>query len=411
METVRKNFNPRSHKGSDHTVKDLRFYTDDFNPRSHKGSDEHRWEKKPDPHKFQSTLPQGERPYEDIGLDPVQVFQSTLPQGERLKIWKITAIETDFNPRSHKGSDSHRHFHTKQKGEFQSTLPQGERRESGSQMCLVHRDFNPRSHKGSDGGAGKEIRLDPDFNPRSHKGSDRSMRFYRRKKDISIHAPTRGATPHRGGLEEAMRISIHAPTRGATQQLPFILCRYNISIHAPTRGATGELRKPRRSRHNFNPRSHKGSDGVFCWLHEQQGKISIHAPTRGATILRHELIHAFLYISIHAPTRGATKWIPCCGQSAHISIHAPARGATNSASMMSALSLFQSTLPQGERQQFYTKFHICFISFLPILSPYHISTHSPLPTFNHFLYIFSGANRPEISCLLPFRTKTISGIL
>ena len=389
METVRKNFNPRSHKGSDHTVKDLRFYTDDFNPRSHKGSDEHRWEKKPDPHKFQSTLPQGERPYEDIGLDPVQVFQSTLPQGERLKIWKITAIETDFNPRSHKGSDSHRHFHTKQKGEFQSTLPQGERRESGSQMCLVHRDFNPRSHKGSDGGAGKEIRLDPDFNPRSHKGSDRSMRFYRRKKDISIHAPTRGATPHRGGLEEAMR----------------------ISIHAPTRGATGELRKPRRSRHNFNPRSHKGSDGVFCWLHEQQGKISIHAPTRGATILRHELIHAFLYISIHAPTRGATKWIPCCGQSAHISIHAPARGATNSASMMSALSLFQSTLPQGERQQFYTKFHICFISFLPILSPYHISTHSPLPTFNHFLYIFSGANRPEISCLLPFRTKTISGIL
>ena len=66
--------------------------------------------------------------------------------------------------------------------------------------------------------------------------------------------------------------------------------------------------------------------------------------------MRHELIHAFLYISIHAPTRGATKWIPCCGQSAHISIHAPARGATNSASMMSALSLFQSTLPQGERR-------------------------------------------------------------
>ena len=132
------------------------------------------------------------------------------------------------------------------------------------------------------------------------------MRFYRRKKDISIHAPTRGATPHRGGLEEAMRISIHAPTRGATYTHAPPLTKTSISIHAPTRGATVELRKPRRSRHNFNPRSHKGSDGVFCWLHEQQGKISIHAPTRGATILRHELIHAFLYISIHAPTRGAT---------------------------------------------------------------------------------------------------------
>ena len=151
-------------------------------------------------------------------------------------------------------------------------------------MCLVHRDFNPRSHKGSDGGAGKEIRLDPDFNPRSHKGSDRSMRFYRRKKDISIHAPTRGATPHRGGLEEAMRISIHAPTRGATYTHAPPLTKTSISIHAPTRGATvevnNELELMRISIHaptrgateyriqttiagvDFNPRSHKGSDAT-----------------------------------------------------------------------------------------------------------------------------------------------------
>ena len=116
-------------------------------------------------------------------------------------------------------------------------------------------------------------------------------------------------------------------------------------------------------------------------------------------------------ISIHAPTRGATlrDYQKTCLR--HISIHAPTRGATMSIQDFLDTLGFQSTLPQGERQQFYTKFHICFISFLPILSPYHISTHSPLPTFNHFLYIFSGANRPEISCLLPFRTKTISGIL
>ena len=116
----------------------------------------------------------------------------------------------------------------------------------------------------------------------------------------------------------------------------------------------------------FNPRSHKGSDS---------------SATAGGICLR---------ISIHAPTRGATMKGWCDAN---------------------PKKRFQSTLPQGERQQFYTKFHICFISFLPILSPYHISTHSPLPTFNHFLYIFSGANRPEISCLLPFRTKTIFGIL
>ena len=117
---------------------------------------------------------------------------------------------------------------------------------------------------------------------------------------------------------------------------------------------------------DFNPRSHKGSDlSRRPWVDDRD--ISSHAPTWGASGV--------------------------------------------DVSMFSLMDTFQSTLPQGERQQFYTKFHICFISFLPILSPYHISTHSPLPTFNHFLYIFSGANRPEISCLLPFRTKTISGIL
>ena len=122
------------------------------------------------------------------------------------------------------------------------------------------------------------------FNPRSHKGSDRSMRFYRRKKDISIHAPTRGATPHRGGLEEAMRISIHAPTRGATYTHAPPLTKTSISIHAPTRGATVEVNKEvelmRISIHaptrgateyriqttiagvDFNPRSHKGSDAT-----------------------------------------------------------------------------------------------------------------------------------------------------
>ena len=182
---------------------------------------------------------------------------------------------------------------------------------------------------------------------------------------------------------------------------------------------------------NFNPRSHKGSDEDFIDLAERL-VISIHAPTRGATPII-SVSKCEDVISIHAPTRGATRpkgiaeraklfqsTLPqgerrnyCINdvQGLWISIHAPTRGATQMLIDEVFRIAFQSTLPQGERQQFYTKFHICFISFLPILSPYHISTHSPLPTFNHFLYIFSGANRPEISCLLPFRTKTIFGIL
>ena len=77
---------------------------------------------------------------------------------------------------------------------------------------------------------------------------------------------------------------------------------------------------------NFNPRSHKGSDM------NQSGEmtdrsISIHAPTRGATIAGRELWQE-LEISIHAPTRGATFW---------------------GARIRSRCSIFQSTLPQGER--------------------------------------------------------------
>ena len=56
--------------------------------------------------------------------------------------------------------------------QFQSTLPQGERRRSGSCPLQVLY-FNPRSHKGSDRGLGADYTSCTDFNPRSHKGSDK----------------------------------------------------------------------------------------------------------------------------------------------------------------------------------------------------------------------------------------------
>ena len=77
---------------------------------------------------FQSTLPQGERRILAVFIDMDMVFQSTLPQGERPLVKSdFKAICPNFNPRSHKGSDSFRH--------------------KQSADC---RNFNPRSHKGSD---------------------------------------------------------------------------------------------------------------------------------------------------------------------------------------------------------------------------------------------------------------------
>ena len=56
-----RNFNPRSHKGSDHAYRSLAQSHHYFNPRSHKGSDVRVIISRNSKSKFQSTLPQGER--------------------------------------------------------------------------------------------------------------------------------------------------------------------------------------------------------------------------------------------------------------------------------------------------------------------------------------------------------------
>ena len=98
------------------------------------------------------------------------------------------------------------------------------------------------------------------FNPRSHEGSDTRDLFSLCVRQISIHAPTRGATAVENPVGIISGISIHAPTRGATQ--------------------TDRIRD--RQSYNFNPRSHEGSD-YNVQLYAAAVTISIHAPTRGAT--------------------------------------------------------------------------------------------------------------------------------
>ena len=144
-----------------------------------------------------------------------------------------------------------------------------------------------------------------------------------------------------------------------------------ISIHAPSRGATRMTKDSIAGSANFNPRSRKGSD-VFPRLRILCRAISIHAPARGATSDPKQEEPSG-EISIHAPARGATgKLLLSCLEKSNfnprsrkgsddmttdellnmmISIHAPARGATGQIWMSSCvISIFQSTLPQGERR-------------------------------------------------------------
>ena len=120
------------------------------------------------------------------------------------------------------------------------------------------------------------------FNPRAHTGRDSFLFHVLLQLEVSIHAPTRGATQDISGRKE--RIHSFNP-RAHTGRDPFYVVVLSVRVC-------------------FNPRAHTGRDLIllqrisFC-------KVSIHAPTRGATKLVLTLI-LLIQVSIHAPTRGAT---------------------------------------------------------------------------------------------------------
>ena len=60
----------------------------------------------------------------------------------------------------------------------------------------------------------------------------------RARGQISIHAPTQGATAVDTQDDRFEIISIHAPTQGATLRRGARRVLKSISIHAPTQGAT-----------------------------------------------------------------------------------------------------------------------------------------------------------------------------
>ena len=189
---------------------------------------------------------------------------------------------------------------------FQSTRPRGAR-QSGSPT--------PASVRGS-------------FNPRAHVGRDRVSRVtFSTVTEVSIHAPTWGATSPRCRRRCCRCVSIHAPTWGATSPATisdvltefqstrprgarhkssiFLVHGFQFQSTRP-RGARPwrlssypcswrlfQSTRPRGARlsvsillirsSSFNPRAHVGRDkGQLYGINTL--KVSIHAPTWGATL-------------------------------------------------------------------------------------------------------------------------------
>ena len=167
-------------------------------------------------------------------------FQSTHPRGVRLSRMKIFCSKgTYFNPRTHEGCDAAELWGISPTTVFQSTHPRGVRllwyhQRPDTQTISIHAptrgatsaayrfmlsllNFNPRTHEGCDVMVLAALHRHKHFNPRTHEGCDVQPPANKIDySDISIHAPTRGATKHLTIVVFVSMISIHAPTRGAT---------------------------------------------------------------------------------------------------------------------------------------------------------------------------------------------------
>ena len=170
-----------------------------------------------------------------------------------------------------------------------------------------------------------------------------------REREVSIHAPAKGATspflwtlafikfrstlPRRerpGGrlpARPAPGVSIHAPAKGATPSRPTCRARVHVSIHAPAKGATAKGVVGVTIGRGFDPRPREGGDPPGARSPPAPGRVSIHAPAKGATRQRQRHEHR-AGVSIHAPAKGATRQPLRVRHDSVVSIHAPAKGAT-----------------------------------------------------------------------------------
>ena len=186
---------------------------------------------------FQSTRPRGARLAGDVTAQIFWLFQSTRPRGARRRQalhWRssrrvsihaptrgATILDLDRSDHLRVSIHAPTRGATKRKLEsasmamFQSTRPRGAR------LAMVRQRIHPLEFQSTRprGARPPWQRLQSrlvGFNPRAHAGRDADRPLPQRPNQVSIHAPTRGATAHVVFSLVGVPVSIHAPTRGAT---------------------------------------------------------------------------------------------------------------------------------------------------------------------------------------------------
>ena len=188
------------------------------------------------------------------------VFQFTRPRGARLRKSPGCPCHGRFNSRAHAGRDFRKSPGCPCHGRFNSRAHAG--RDPGLSARQTERCcFNSRAHAGRDRRNPQKLRESAKFQFTRPRGARLGVAVHGLERDgVSIHAPTRGATPSLGVTWLAAMVSIHAPTRGATTEAKKGVKDAEVSIHAPTRGATPQDAGGHCYGRRFNSRAHAGRD-------------------------------------------------------------------------------------------------------------------------------------------------------
>jgi len=144
---------------------------------------------------------------------------------------------------------------------------------------------------------------------------------------VSIHAPGKGATEHMDSIRKDNDVSIHAPGKGATLAQQELMAVIRVSIHAPGKGATCDARSECWRFGSFNPRAREGRDGLLVGLRADPNLFQSTRPGRARRTLPDGL-DTDNDVSIHAPGKGATPRAFVLAVTSMVSIHAPGKGAT-----------------------------------------------------------------------------------
>jgi len=164
-------------------------------------------------------------------------FQFTRPRGARRFGLTISTRRSVSIHAPTRGATFFARRIKKQVALFQFTRPRGARRctKNSTSTAVMFQFTRPR---GARLNTLRRCRKDRRFNSRAHAGRD-ALSIGEDMADVWFQfTRPRGARRRQGRVFEGFDVSIHAPTRGATSCPCQPFSTAGVSIHAPTRGAT-----------------------------------------------------------------------------------------------------------------------------------------------------------------------------